>query len=883
MKHTSIDFRKCPLRADATHDTPETTRVCRPPLLRYAALCVLLAGASFEACAAAHYHEWTRTQGIGLWTYEPNWLLTGSSDHWIPEGGDDCNIMFGYPNTGALRLSTNNLPIPGEGYYRPHRSIRIYQGGFELYGNHVWLNYLLADYPAGTNSTIHLDIHPYSSAATPSVCLIEVSTNNSSLVLAGQVIRTGSFLSVPITIIGDGDLTISGIISGGTRIDKSSSGILTFNGRGANVYYGVTYVHDGILRLGRWDVMPGPVVVGAVAVPGNLEIGTDDGGFVSDIVVLDRDDQIGNDSGVLIRGTGQLELNGHDDLIGDLYLRGGNVLTGSGILGFGSPLASIHCPTNTSLISGMLHLGDDGRTYSRDVVVAPDALLRVPAVISGAANVELCKTDEGELILAGANTYEGPTRLLAGVLTLQNNRALGSNGYGTTLSGGALRLENVAVAAEPLTVDGPASILNHGGSNFWGGTITLDESLSIMVSNASTLVLSNTIDGSGNLAKGEAGILKLIGKAANTCTGTTEACAGTLLLAKSSGRNAVAGDLIVGDAAGGPEADVVQWAADEQIANTSAVDVTASGLLDLNGNDETFRLLTGSGAVNVGSGNLTVSNDVDHVFHGTFRGGQAGEKARLTKTGLGTWTWTGTHEHYHRTLVAGGTLRVDGVLTHSSVQVDAGGCLAGTGTVQGVSFLERNSLLSPGPSVGRLVAQGTVVMDSGTLEVELNGLEPGTGYDQLVTDVAPTLTRGSLEVLPGFSPPLGSTFIIITNRSASPVSGTFSGKLQDAAFAAGGWVFQINYMGGNGNDVVLTRVEAPAVSNLVASATGGQVHLQAQGFAGAAYVLKAAPHLNSPIPWQTIQTNLANGFGLVQFADADMPLYAQRFYRVTSP
>lgn len=43
------------------------------------------------------------------------------------------------------------------------------------------------------------------------------------------------------------------------------------------------------------------------------------------------------------------------------------------------------------------------------------------------------------------------------------------------------------------------------------------------------------------------------------------------------------------------------------------------------------------------------------------------------------------------------------------------------------------------------------------------------------------------------------------------------------------------------------------------------------------------PHLSPPIPWQPIQTNVANGSGLVQFTDGDLPLNAQRFYRIASP
>ena len=68
---------------------------------------------------------------------------------------------------------------------------------------------------------------------------------------------------------------------------------------------------------------------------------------------------------------------------------------------------------------------------------------------------------------------------------------------------------------------------------------------------------------------------------------------GTLLLAKTAGVAAVSGNLTVGDGVGGANADVVRLFAADQIS-TSAVTVSASGLLDLNGFNETIGSLSGS-------------------------------------------------------------------------------------------------------------------------------------------------------------------------------------------------------------------------------------------------------------------------------------------------
>ena len=138
-------------------------------------------------------------------------------------------------------------------------------------------------------------------------------------------------------------------------------------------------------------------------------------------------------------------------------------------------------------------------------------------------------------------------------------------------------------------------------------------------------------------------------------------------------------------------------------------------------------------------------------------------------------------------------------------------------------------------------------------------------------------------VVPGFSAPAGSSFLILDNRSAASITGTFSGMPQGSRFGVEGLTFEISYQGGDGNDVVLTRVANPAASNVVAVVSAGQMVIQAQGFASVTYILQAAPHLNAPIPWQPIATNVANASGLLQFADADLPLHTQRFYRIASP
>src|SRR5262249_15763144 len=71
------------------------------------------------------------------------------------------------------------------------------------------------------------------------------------------------------------------------------------------------------------------------------------------------------------------------------------------------------------------------------------------------------KTGPGVLLLTGANTYSGLTRVTAGQLRAANVSALGSSAGGTTVTGGLLRLVSLA---GPVTVNEPLT-LNGGGLN----------------------------------------------------------------------------------------------------------------------------------------------------------------------------------------------------------------------------------------------------------------------------------------------------------------------------------------------------------------------------------------------------------------------------------
>ena len=208
----------------------------------------------------------------------------------------------------------------------------------------------------------------------------------------------------------------------------------------------------------------------------------------------------------------------------------------------------------------------------------------------------------------------------------------------------------------------------------------------------------------------------------------------------------------------------------------------------------------------------------------------------------GNYTFTGT------TAVDAGTLQVNGSLAGSTMLL-TGGTLTGTGTVGPISATL--GAVSPGvsPDPGILNANGPVSLEAsedsgGGLVVLLNGTMPGTGYSQLnasgEVDLDPDGSQLDASLGSGFTPANGEKFTII--KSTVPIVGNFQGLPEGASLTIGNTLFTITYVGGDGDDVVLTQAvaAAPTVTGINPSsgpAAGDTlVTITGTGFTGATVV-----------------------------------------------
>ncbi|MBX2851485.1 MAG: PEP-CTERM sorting domain-containing protein [Phycisphaeraceae bacterium] len=216
--------------------------------------------------------------------------------------------------------------------------------------------------------------------------------------------------------------------------------------------------------------------------------------------------------------------------------------------------------------------------------------------------------------------------------------------------------------------------------------------------------------------------------------------------------------------------------------SSSTVEVTGSSSSWLNSGDLTFRR---AGALNIsrgarvtigGTADLAENNSSISLFGGTLTADT------IDRAGGGAFNFTG------------GTLHTN---TFIGDLTNAGGTLA------------------PGASPGTTTISGGYTQQAdGALEIELAGLLEGE-FDRLLIQGDAALDGTlTVDVLTGFTPDLGDTFEILD--IAGTLTGQFAGLDEGALLpAVDGAQFQISYLGGDGNDVVLTAVPEPGTLALL--------------------------------------------------------------------
>lgn len=417
--------------------------------------------------------------------------------------------------------------------------------------------------------------------------------------------------------------------------------------------------------------------------------------------------------------------------------------------------------------------------------------------------------------------------------------------------------------------------------NVVGDLILANNNLIFPESSLGNVTVLGIIGGTGGVTKNPGvGEVTFGGVGANTYTGTTMMLGGTLRLSRYSlfgmvGTVAVPGDLSI-DYSG-----TVLLERNNQIVDSSTITFTG-GTLDLDGNSDTVGSIAGWGNIDLRTdGRLIVgANDRSTTFSGTMVG-----SGGFDKIGNGTLFLTGYQTYTGPTRVLDGALRVDGSwFNTSSITVSNGATLGGEGVLSDITIAAGGTLHpGVGGAVAILGAAGSVTFAaSATYRVQLVSVSV---HDAFAVNPAGVVNLGScsLKIIPGPGIRVGDSFTIVEKLGSNPIVGTFQGLAEGERFVVSNRLFQITYRGGTGNDVVLTRVEPPAVSLSLARSTDTQMQIGGRGVPGLIYVLEGASNLKPPITWKPLGTNVAGSNGSFSFLDDYSGRVVARFYRAWSP
>ena len=214
---------------------------------------------------------------------------------------------------------------------------------------------------------------------------------------------------------------------------------------------------------------------------------------------------------------------------------------------------------------------------------------------------------------------------------------------------------------------------------------------------------------------------------------------------------------------------------------TSTLDVTVQG----------GRLNANAGATIAPSATVNVAGDVN-INNGTPLG-------------------TATAGHFN---IAGGLTLNGDLSVVGNVNVGAGGTLSGSGSAfaASVNILPDGSL-SPGNSPGAMLVFGNLSLAAGAHYVcDINGAVAGTSHDSMDVVGTVALTGADLQVTvgPGYYPPIGAIYTIVSNDDVDPTTGTFA-TAHGAPLMPGNKFTVMNNTGAHRFAIVYTA-EAPVLA-----------------------------------------------------------------------
>jgi fibronectin-binding autotransporter adhesin len=671
-------------------------------------------------------------------------------------GGDTAvagtDTAFG---TGAITIAGGVLAAGGSVPLTLANDIQLDTAGAGIRGNgaQLTLNGILSN---GTSGAGHLIVGSGGAGDSSTVILSGNNTFTGGLTVAGGTVvaansaafGTGTIdmaggttlgyangVSVANTLNLTGNVTFS-VASGNSAIQSGDIGddtpatayAVTKTGTGTLAWTGTNTssanvrLSAGTLEIGSYGALGSGTYTfdggtlkldGGWAISNNFQVlsgGTlDTNGYSTELTGDVSSD--GSDGALTITGAGSVLISGTNNLAGGATLGANTLLTAAGASGLGAgdvsmaAGSSIRFTTTSGTFTNRFALDGDP-TFTVDSGLTTTLTGVISDAPSPATAGVLEKNGVGTLVLSAANTYSGGTKLLGGVLSADNNGALGS---GT------------------LTFD--------GGTLASGGNPALGNAVSINAGGGAIRVDGNTIELTGVIADGTGG--------GDVLTLTEGTVPGIVVL---SGINTFSQGLNVGSG-------VTALARNSDAFGTGAIGLDGGDITPMSGstldiaNDITVSVhggtIKGNGTSFTVSGTIT---DLDAAHPGILTFGAGGTSDTSTVLVSGTNTYTGG------TVVAGGTVKVSGTTAlgdaSSYVEMQSGTALA---FAPGASLA--NALVLDDATAILNVASGTGTLSGGISQLtNVTGGFSKTGAGTLLltglsgNSGATMVSAGTLEV-----------------------------------------------------------------------------------------------------------------------------------------
>ena len=263
-------------------------------------------------------------------------------------------------------------------------------------------------------------------------------------------------------------------------------------------------------------------------------------------------------------------------------------------------------------------------------------------------------------------------------------------------------------------------------------------------------------------------------------------------------------------------------------ARRTQVEIYGNGALDVSGQSPgpfghpgaRIGSLAGDGLVFMGGVPLEVGrNNLDTTFSGTMQDGGAsgGTGASFTKIGTGTLTLSGANTYTGGTTVTAGALVINNTTGSGTgtgaVQVNQG-TLAGSGTISGAVTVGTGGGLGAFLAPGKGASEATTLTIQSALTFKVDGIytyklnTKRAEADQVIANGVTIESGAQFSFVSVANRTLtpGTVFTAINNTSTDPITGTFANLPDDSTFTVGNNTYQVDYQGGDGNDLTLTVI-----------------------------------------------------------------------------